>query len=665
MGVFAIGMQAFASDWISANGYSGLGVIPSASVLATGKASINFDTALPGSSNPQGYNWQVGFGLFDNVEVVTRLATHDMKCNFYVVFGDGECPSPMIRDLSGSFKLGVPLPLLNKYGGKLAIGVTDAAGAAVNFRSEYVVGSKSWNDFEFSLGAAKALSSTAPLQGRFGGVSWNPTSWSQLSVQQVGGDRWAHAGVHVPLGNSGTRAWITTNRQLNGSALTTKHWTSVGFSLPLERGVVTNRSAAPATIQGHKLIVTEPVQLPRLLKQYGFYNPKIGKLDTGRLVFTLENTSYLWDVLDAGGVAIALIASAYPESAQAFDLVLTTRGIPQLLIQGETACVKAWLESDTWCEKIQVQSLSTANYDDSKVMWEAHDAWSFRPEIALIPVLYSFIGTEVGAYDMDLGVNVNTVLPLWKGAYFDHAHVVPVNYRTSNFEPKGFFYAARLTEFTSRRLVHQLVSLPSLNTQMRATAGTAYRSYSGSQLETTTQSNNGRHRVTLTHGRFSNDLAPNAAAREYDLVSYRYVYGTDQKTSTEVTSGRFWGGDRGFIVGQRFWHGDTSLNAYIRKSRMSDNDRMVSFAGLSLNIPLTPRKNTGFSHLLFRGSNQFSYTVETKVGEKDNAITPGFGEVPAIGANVAQTLNRDRNSTSYYQSQIFRLKNAYLSLMDD
>ena len=49
-------LSAQASDVISANGYSGLGLVPSAQVLTTGAAVLNFDTALPGIVDTAGYN---------------------------------------------------------------------------------------------------------------------------------------------------------------------------------------------------------------------------------------------------------------------------------------------------------------------------------------------------------------------------------------------------------------------------------------------------------------------------------------------------------------------------------------------------------------------------------------------------------------------------------
>jgi hypothetical protein len=98
---------------------------------------------------------------------------------------------------------------------------------------------------------------------------------------------------------------------------------------------------------------------------------------------------------------------------------------------------------------------------------------------------------------------------------------------------------------------------------------------------------------------------------------------------------------------------------------MSESQPLVSFAGLQLSLPLTPRKNAGFSHLAIRGANQWSYALETKVFDNDNRITGGYGEVPNLGASMAQTFNRDRNTSNYYEGNLGRVKDAFIKLSAD
>ena len=654
------GLSAQASDIISANGYSGIGLVPSAQVLTTGAAVLNFDRALPGIVDTAGYNNQVGFGFYDHVELIGRLATNDLRCN---MFRPGNCPPNSLRDFAVSLKWSLPFEWLRSNNAHLAVGVTDAGGAASYFKSYYVVASKSFDTIDLTLGRAQAKAPYAMLDGNFGALTWNVFSWSQLSLQRIDGNSWAHAAVTLPITDTGISAWFNYNRRLSDTPLTQKQWTGFGISLPLDQ--IKKPKAGAAATPSRLLAKITPKELVTELGKNGFYNPKIGVGASGALVVELENTSYHGNILDAAGVALGVVAAAHAESGQYFELVISSRGIKQLLVRANAACVKKWLEADDWCDKFEITSLNNRKYDDSDVAWSEGAVWHFRPEIILTPTLISTIGTEFGAFDIDLGMNVNTVLPLWQGAYTDVNHIHPLDYRTSNFDVNGPFYGARMKSVTSRRMLHQLLSFPAINTQARLSTGMAYNLWDGSQIETNSQSDNGRHKLSLTAGSFKNDTVSFNNEKKYHLLNYRYVYDDAQKTSTELTNGRFWGGDNGFMLGQKFWHGDTTLSIYIKRSRMSEDQPLTSFAGIQFITPLSGRKSSGLAHFGLRGGNQWVYTIESKILASDNRLTAGYGEIPKIGDSLVQTFNRDRNTSAYYESNTGRIKNAFVNLSAD
>ena len=660
----AVSLPVLSADVISPNGYSGLGLVPSAEVLKTGVGVLNYDTALPGIDNMKGYNTQLGFGIYDNVELIGRLATNDLRCN---MFRAGACPPNSLRDFSASFKWSLPFEWLKNNNAHFALGVNDFGGAATYFRSYYAVASKSFASIDLTLGRAQAQAPSAMLDGNFGALTWNVNRFSQLSVQRIGGDSWAHAAVSTPIGDTGLSAWFNYNRRLSDTTVTEKQWTGFGISFPLDRARDSKLNAAPSSGQStHRLVARiAPADLAQALQKNGFYNSRIGKTQTGTVVVEVENTSYQWNILDAAGVALGLVAGAYADANQYFELVISTRGIKQLLVRGNAACAKGWLEAEAWCDRLEVKSLSNQKYGAADVAWDEGASWHFRPEIILTPTLVSTIGTEYGVYDIDLGMNVNTVLPLWQGAYTDINHTHPLDYRTSNFEPGGPFYGSRLKSVTSRRMLHQLLSFPGINTQARLSAGMAYNVWDGKQIETYSQTDNGRHKLSMTAGHFSTDTLAFNNEKDYHLTSYRYVYDDAQKTSTEITNGKFWTGDAGYMLGQRFWHGDTALSLYIRRSRANEFAPLVSFAGIQFVLPLTPRKNAGAEHFSGRGGNQWAYTIESRILDKSNALTMGYGEIPKTGDPLVQTFNRDRNSTAYYESNIGRLKNAFQNLTAD
>jgi hypothetical protein len=240
--------------------------------------------------------------------------------------------------------------------------------------------------------------------------------------------------------------------------------------------------------------------------------------------------------------------------------------------------------------------------------------------------------------------------------------VRPLGISTRGFEQGGVFYASRLKPATSRTLFHQLVNIPSINTQIRLSTGTAYTAWEGHQVETSTQSDNGRHRFGMASGSFKNESSVSNNHKTYELATYRYAHDDRMSTVTEVTTGKFWGGDKGWSIGQKFWHGDTALNVYLRRTRMTESSPLVSFAGLQFSIPFTPRVNKGMEHIGLRGTNQWTYTLESRVFDRENLLTGGYGEIPRIGDGLIQIFNRDRNSTRYLESNLIRVKSAYNEL---
>ena len=683
-GFALVAFGAHATDiQVSPNGYSGLGVVPSATTLGVGTALVTFDPTLPGAKNTLGYNTQIGFGLYEGLELVGRLATNDQKCNMYKA---GACPRDMIRDFSASLKWSLPIKWLKDHDASLALGMNDVGGAASYFKSYYVVGSKRLGDFDLTLGQAKAMGDQALLSGGFGSVGYRPTSWSNVSVQRVGQNSWVTASAQSPIPFTQASAYLTVNKRLSDTPLTEKNWVGVGVSMPLDASASSQKVSESRGVKGAQAakapenrLVQErkPEELSSALATQGFFNAKIGR-QKDRLVVQVENTAYVWNVMDAAGVALGVVASTHGSTGKPenFEINITSRGIGQVQLSGEASCVKHWLQTGEVCSSLAIRSLLQRNIasvtsgeissdgNSADITWSEGSVWSFRPEIVISPTLVSTIGTEYGSFDMDMGANINTILPLWTGAVIETNKVNPLGIGTRGFEKGGVFYGSRLQSIINRTLLHQIVSVPTLNTQARISHGTAYTVWQGNQIETSTQSDNGRHRLGLLKGDFKNDALAYNNEKKYELATYRYAHDDRISTVTEITQGKFWGGDRGWIVGQRFWHGDTALNIYIRRSRMTERSPLVSFAGIQFSIPLTPRQNRGVEHAAIRGINQWTYTLETKVFDKDNRITGGFGEIPKVGDSLLQYFNRDRTSTRYLESGLVRAKSAFNELID-
>jgi hypothetical protein len=663
---------AVISQVLSSNGNSGMGVIPFATTIPSGVSTTSFDRTLPGATNTKGYNTQIGIGVYEGLELVGRLATNDQRCNMFM---KEACPANTIRDFSASLKWSLPIDWLHQHNARLALGVTDVGGAASYFKSYYAVASKDIGPFGASIGQAKAIANFALLKGTFGGLTYRPNRWLDLNVQKIGSNSWAVASLKSEIPFTKLSGYVTLNQRISDALVTEKQWVGVGIFMPLDDAATTykdSRKNSHSHALSRKSIPNlSPQDLYDLLQRNGFYRPRISE-GQKQLKIEVENTSYAWNTVDAVGVALGALAATYGNvNDQTFELIVTSRGISQAVVTGDAPCLKRWIETGEVCSSLSIRS-GLQKFNAHGEMYEIDTRhlfsfanWSFRPELVISPTLVSAIGTEYGSFDMDGGININVVLPLWTGAIVETNKVKPLGIGTRGFEQGGAFYASRLKPATSRTMIHQLVNAPLINTQARLSLGTAYNTWDGHQLETSTQSDNGRHRLGLAVGSFKNNTLPTQNHKNYELATYRYAHDDHMSTVSELTTGKYWGGDKGWSIGQRFWHGDTALHIYLRRTRMAESAPLVSFAGLQFSIPITPRVNKGMQHLALRGTNQWTYALESRVFDKENLLTGGYGEVPRMGDALIQTFNRDRNSTRYLESSMIRAKSAFYELSAD
>ena len=649
---------------INATGYSGLGMIPSAQVLATGSVSMAYENQTPGHQGLKGFNYSVGFGVTDHIEASARLATDDQKCN---EFAPGSCPVGHIRDFSTSLKYQIPtdwIPLnaMRNKDTNFAVGLTDFGGAASHFSSKYAVATKRIDQFQFSLGAAKAGVPEAPLHGFFGGVQWNPNSWSQLSYDQIGRNAWTHASVygHLP-DNPKYDLYLTLHNRLTTNTVTERSWMGFGVNIPLSDTKEIKELSQPKS-RLVKLAKIKRFDLQDDLSKNGFQKAKLGKRGE-TLVLWVDQENYQWNAMDAAGVALGLLASTFGDSAQSFELVVGSRGLDVLSVSGLASCVKKWFESDDACATgLEIKSLVNHPIDLKDVKWEFDTTAMIRPELVVSPSLVNVLGSEFGVFDLDVGANINPVVSLWSGGFIESNTVVPLGIRTKNFNDRLPYSPSKITQQVTRQLFHQIASLDKFNTQAMVSVGKIYKSWSGVALETNTYSQDGKSRLGLMGGTFENkDLVLNSK-KKYELLSYRYQMDNRYNATSEIVAGKFWSGDTGFNISERFWHGDISLNFYYKRTRMSGNDQAVSFAGFTIGLPLTPRVNSSFERLNLRGANQFAYTAESKVGSTNNNLTSAMGEVPRTGDTLTQMSNRDRTSDAFYQLRRERLRQAFLDL---
>ncbi|RZL89518.1 MAG: hypothetical protein EOP82_19345, partial [Variovorax sp.] len=234
LGVSAATPAVAQTPVMSAGGFTGLSVTPTAHLQRWGTASLDYDNELVGAPispryGTSGHNIVAGVGLLPNLEVSGRIASNTLNSNCY---NEG-CG---MRDLSFNFKAGAPLDVGSRW--HAAIGATDLGGQTGQFRSAYGVLTYSPDLVDLSLGYAYrqgARSVESPLDGVFASAAYRPFSWLQAHVEYTDSKAWAGARVFAPPQwlPTGWSAHVGANVRLRGDERTARNWWSVGLTVPL------------------------------------------------------------------------------------------------------------------------------------------------------------------------------------------------------------------------------------------------------------------------------------------------------------------------------------------------------------------------------------------------------------------------------------------------
>ena len=90
----------------------------------------------------------------------------------------------------------------------------------------------------------------------------------------------------------------------------------------------------------------------------------------------------------------------------------------------------------------------------------------------------------------------------------------------------------------------------------------------------------------------------------------------------------------------------------------------IEGAGVEFSFPLTPRREHVGSWLQLRGTERFSYGVQTVVGNgQTNNLTPWFGRFAPVPMGLADTVdNFDRGGQVYLDSNLHRVRRAFKDL---
>ena len=655
----------------------------------------------------------LGFGVLPGLEVVGRLAYEgDLQCNMYSI--SPPCQAGM-RDLSGSVKYQFPFRL--GWDTRMAVGAVDIGGAATNFRSYYGTSTSTFGPVDVTLGYGKGDHAYSSLSGAFGSAQVFLTdNWRALAeydthemragmryVRQLTEQLAIELGASIKIGNrTDQQSWQTgmsVTYSFDKRALTEgTRKDPVKTSAPTASAApVTVAQAAPivAPAAPTPVVVGQPValasaapaaepaaaalaasasepaatpqrraeQLASRLRGAGFSSVQIGFDDAKSWVVQAEPLAWRKNRLDALGMALALWQKgAQPE--ERVHLVLSYLQDPVLSARTTKACLGRFTEGSNWCDGQPALTLDNGQSAHAPAqgwlptpgrVWEA-----LTPQLEIGPVLHQHMGTEVGLYDASLGLDLALEVSLSRGLLYQGNVTVPLANTDDFADGKAFGF-----ERVRSRVETSVLSFQrQLGDRFwgQATVGYVQHNDYGGQIDLAWLNPTGSLRLSALAGYYQGS---DTSGSSYESIRHPLGLAAarwsviDGRWFLEAQGGQFYNQDIGFKLASHHWFGDNRLTLQYRNTESSGPAPMprTQFAGFEISMPIGTRGATSLGPMTVRGSDQWVYGIETKVGGSDNGITNGYGVVPAIRHNLlSDTLDFDRAGVADMNANLYRVR---------
>ncbi|WP_163922364.1 YjbH domain-containing protein [Photobacterium sp. Alg240-V54] len=675
----------------SSQSFSGLMFTPNAQVIKTGDISLSYHQGVAHNNSIQALdNWFFAAGLFPGLEAGGRIVTKTYNTNLYTDASGG------MRDLSASAKY--QLPFIYDYTGfNIAIGAQDIGGAANNFDTKYVVIDHEFDALSLRTSAGYARSSFAEgiMNGPFAGVEWQPLSFLQLTSEYDAVEINANAKLFSPQGLLPWGAQLSMDYQLyTGHERSEQNVWGVNIAMPLmgyndnrQQNLNTNKQAQLEQQLNKNLAEHQSASLTNLinaLQNEGFINLNVG-YRKNKMVVALENRRYNHNQMDGVGVALGIITSkagvdafadlakiaATDKSAQFvttdkqnIELILLTNDIPMLTVTTDSQCYREFLATGNPCDQLMVNTVNAKkDFNNSKWLYHTLNNGFGRSQIILSPALNHRTATEYGVFDYSLALAANVYTPLWQGAAIDVRYMVPIS-DSDDFKQGGLWHNQAYENKVDRALLHQAVKLPQ-NIISQFSAGYMMGNYWGGVNETQWYSPQGNHILGFEVSKFipsddKDNNGRNIADKQSFIANYTYSL-PEYNWQLGLQAGEYFQGDTGVRVTSDHWLGDSRLSINYLTTKPKNSNTYEDFLGVSIAIPLTPWRDMKPGYVQVRGTDQFVYSLQTRVGESHNNINTGLGATSDLQHNISrQYENRGRLSPAYFDANIQRLRNAYI-----
>lgn len=585
---------------LNLHGQTGLLEVPTAQPIASGLSSAYVGQREHASAydNYQIYGFALGY--WPNLELVGRI----------VEISTGT------RDLSGDFKW----RLINQAGFSLAVGAQDFAGEAQNFRTRYLVATQQLGPLSLTAGYGDELDR---LRGAFGGVQLSLGPWVDLMADHDAEQ--ANAGVRLNLGaGDGWRVSALAARELEDE----RSWAGLlNLQWPLgnrsgDRAASSRSPEAARVVSVGAGVDGWSVTQQRLIAA-GLDDLYLGESAPGTARLIFDGARYPHSHLDALGVALAVMARDLPPNVETLELVQQSNGVPQLLLSSPRAAAEAWLGhelSDAQWHRagLIVRYAQSWDADARQMVLRVAPSGRATPvTVSLEPQLRSFVATEMGVLDVDLGVRLRGSLALGQGARLNASLIAPIH-RTDDFENPATFGNQRAHSGLDQLLLQKWVAV---QPGWRSHVATGFMRVQNQDMaavlhEQMLTSGDGRLQWRVYGGYFFS----HQTSRSIGLTELTTWFPA-QDMSLKLAAGRFIAGDNGIRAELSRYFGDTAIHLFWRAQ-----GRFDQAGGLGFSIPIGPRRAPSVGPVFVAGDPVWNHRVSTTINAADqrNPLRPGL-----------------------------------------
>lgn len=656
---------------ITTQGNTGGLVLPSADVLSVGSVALSYGNYIEpavGAGRSVHQNATLGVGLLPGLEFYGRLAEYTTPTPGSI-FVNGT------RDISANIKYQLPQFFVGQP--KLAVGVNDLSGGAINFKSAYAVGTQTWGRFGLSLGYAKGdpvggvAGAPVAFDGAFVGGNFRfADNWAALTEfhknQRHLGLRWA----------SDPMPWLAHGQVIAQLQRDTQNFNRAGvdaasnsFNLSLVMPFGTNEArnaqlqpsvqlpAVDAPAAAGSLPPSAADQLDRIrsaLIELGLERVRVGA-SVASVVVEFENHRYAQNDADALGLVLGVAAEHAPAGIERIKAVAIENGLRLHETSVGVATWRAFLRNGDASALADDLRWTPGLSDPIEVVtWtDTHAGPAARLRLTLRPELRTTVGTEVGALDYSLSANVQAVWPLWRGGQVLASALAPVG-NTPNMDAGGVFDVFQPPSGLKTLAVQQTFQIGPrwLN---RLSVGRFEHVARGAELESIWLTPWPQGELQLRAAAY--DRIPGHliyAGRASSLV-YRHALGP--ATFVDVGAHQYTDGSRGPALGWTRWYGDVGVQLFYRQGSG------LRFAGFELNFPLTPRQGMQPAVISLAGTGHHAQALRTRLTDASspgNYITPGAVSPLRFELSLDEThRNAGRLSQAYWRSQSYRMREAF------